>query len=256
LGRSRIGKWLSFSPDGTTLAATAEDGAVQRWKVADGARLSTTEPPGGGLTDARVRLLTAERGVAWGMRGTAAVVWEVPSGKLISTDGGHTTAVRGLAVTADGKHVITSAEDGALVRWELATGKPLGPVALRAPDFGYTTSIGPAALSAGAVRALARDSAGVGVYDLASGSQQYVIPTAADGWSQATFSPDGARVVLTSFGYDPKKVPARVSVWDAQAGKRLGTVELPGFRSVVAAVTPDGKFLVTAGLRAVEKGQP
>lgn len=256
LGRSRIGKSLSFSPDGTTLAATAEDGAAQRWKTNDGSRLSTTEPPGAGLTDARVRLLAAERGVAWAVRGAAAVVWEVPSGKLVSTDGGHTTAVRGLAVTADGKHVVTSADDGALARWELATGKPLGPVALRAPDFGYTTSIGPAALSSGAARALARDSAGVGVYDLASGAQQYVIPTAADGWSQATFSPDGARIVLTSFGYDPKKVPARVGVWDAAAGKRLGAVELPGYRSVVAAVTPDGKFLVTAGLRAVEKGQP
>lgn len=256
LGRSRIGKSLSFSPDGTILAAAAEDGAVQRWRTADGSRLSTTEPPGAGLTDPRVRALTAERCVAWAMRGTAAVVWEVPSGKLISTDGGHTTAVRGLAVTADGKHVITSAEDGLMVRWELSTAKPLGPVILRAPDFGFTTAIGPAALSSGAARALVRDSAGVGVYDLTSGSQQYVIPTPADGWAQATFSPDGARIVLTSFGYDPRKVPARVVVWDAAAGKRVGAVELPGYRSVVAAVTPDGKFLVTAGLKTVEKGQP
>lgn len=256
LGRSRIGKSLAFSPDGAVLAATAEDGAVQRWRVADGSRLSTTEPPGAGLTDARVRSLSAERCVAWAMRGTAAVVWEVPSGKLISTDGGHTTAIRGLAVVADGKHVITSADDGLMVRWELVTGKPLGPVPLRAPDFGSTTSIGPAALSVGAARALVRDSVGVGVYDLASGAQQYVIPTPVDGWAQATFSPDGARIVLTSFGYDPKKVPARVSVWDAAAGKRLGAVELPGYRSVAAAVTPDGKFLVTAGLKAVEKGQP
>ena len=36
LGRSRMGQWLSFSPDGTTLTACAEDGAVQLLKLAPG----------------------------------------------------------------------------------------------------------------------------------------------------------------------------------------------------------------------------
>jgi len=44
-------------------------------------------------------------------------------------------------------------------------------------------------------------------------------------------------------------------VWDAAAGKRLGTLELPGYRSVTAAVTPDGKFVVTAGVKPGEKEQ-
>jgi WD40 repeat protein len=253
LGRARMGRALSFSPDGSTLAATAEDGAVQRWKVADGARLSTTEPPVGQLINARVRAVSAEKGLAWGTRGAAVVVWEVPSGKIISTEGGHTGLVSGVAVTPDGKHVLTSA-DGTTLKWELATGKSAGALTIRAPNFGFGTSGLPAALSPDAARALVRDSNGIGVHDLATGSQQYVIPTPLEGWSHATFSPDGTRIVVTTSNYDTKKALGRVSVWDAVAGKRLVALELPNHSLVAAAVAPDGKHVVTVGQKPVEKG--
>jgi WD40 repeat protein len=254
LGRSRMGRSLSFSPDGATLAASAEDGAVQRWKVADGSRLSTTEPPVGQLLDTRVRALSAEKGVAWGTRGIAVVVWEVPSGKIISTEGGHTETVRGLAVTPDGKHALTSAADGTTLKWELLTGKPAGTVAIRVPNFGFGGYASAASLSPGATLALVRDTNGVGVHDLATGSQQYVIPTPLDGGSSGAFSPDGSRVVVTTISYNYKKTPGRVAVWDAAAGKRLAALELPGYGSLAAALTPDGKHVVTAGHKPVEKG--
>ncbi len=131
LGRSRMGQWLAFSPDGATLAAASDDGAVQRWSVADGVRLSTTEPPVQGTFGARVLLADKDRGVAWTRKGLALVVWEVPSGKLVSPEGGHTTAVRGIAFTPDGKFVVTSADEpggreATALKWELATGKPAG----------------------------------------------------------------------------------------------------------------------------------
>ena len=72
LGRTRVGRGVTFSPDGATVGATGDDGTVQRWKVADGSRLSTTEPPVGNLYGARVRLVSAEKGVAWSVRGSAA----------------------------------------------------------------------------------------------------------------------------------------------------------------------------------------
>ena len=251
LGRSRMGRSLSFSPDGATLAASADDGAVQRWKVTDGSRLSTTEAPVGQLIDTRVRALSAERGVAWGMRGTAAVVWEVPSGKLLSTEGGHTALVSGVAVTPDGKHVLTSAVDGTTLKWELTTGKPAGAVTIRVPSFGFGSA---AAFSPDVTRALVSDANGVGVHDLATGSQQYVIPTPRTGWSHAAFSSDSGRVVVASSSYEIKKAPGRVSVWDAATSKQLFARELPGYGLVAAAVTPDGKHVVTAGHKPAEKG--
>lgn len=255
LGRSRTGRWLSFSPDGATLAATADDGSVQRWKVADGSRLSTTEPPTPGLYNARVRAADAGRAVAWASKGSVTVVWEVPSGKLLSPLGGHTATVRGVAVTPDNKFVLTSGEDGTTLKWELATGKPAGAVTFRQPGAGFGGFVPSAVFSPDVSRALLRDAGGgLGVHDVATGAQQYVIPAPYDGASYAAFSPDGSKVVVASSSYDAKKTPAHVSVWDVAAAKRVAAVDLPGVGAVGAALTPDGKYLVTAARKPAEKG--
>ena len=251
LGRARTGRWLAFSPDGATVAATAEDGAVQRWKVLDGSRLSTTEAPVPGLYSPRVRLTSADKGVAWATKNSATMVWELPSGKLVSPAGGHTGPVRGVAISADGKSVFTSADDGQSLQWDLATGKQAGAVNIRLPNGGYM----PAALfSPDMTRAMVRDSGGLGIHDLATGTQQYVIPTPYDGFANGVFSADGTKVIIAASSYDTKKVPARVAVWDVVAGKRVLNLELPGYGNVAAAITPDGKHVVTAGRKPDDKG--
>jgi WD40 repeat protein len=254
LGRSRVGRWLAFSPDGATVAATSDDGTVQRWKVADGTPLSSNDPPATMLVRTRVRLLDAQRGVAWAMRGAAVVTWEVPSGKLLSPEGGHAGPVRTVAVTPDGKQVVTSAEDGATLKWELATGKPAGAVAFRAPYGPFGGVMPPAQFSPDMTRALVRDTGGLGVYEAAHGTEQYVIPAPAEGFSSGAFSADGSKVVVGTTSYNPKQSPARVAVWDVATTKRLLSVDLPGVGTVAAALTPDGKRLVTAGRKQPEKG--
>jgi WD40 repeat protein len=253
LGRTRMGGWLAFSPDGATVAATGEDGAVRRWRVADGATLSTTEAPVANVTNTRVRLQTNEKGLAWGTKGLEVVVWEVPSGKALGTGGGHTRPVRGVAVTADNTFVVTSADDGTIRKWELATGKPVGELALRRSD--RAGDYGSAALcSSDLSRALVRDYGNLILYDLTTGTQQYVVPTPLVGYSNGTFSGDGSKVIVATSNYDPKTVPARASVWAARAGKRLFAVEQPGVGSFSAAVTPDGKYVVAVGRKPAEKG--
>jgi len=260
LGRSRQGRKLAFSPDGKTVAAGGEDGSVQRWSVADGKRLGTTECPVPlSYAPRAVQFTDNERVVAWGARGSVTVVWEAPSGKLISPAGGHAGGVTGAGVTRDGREVLTAASDGAVIRWDPATGKELGTLALKYPGGGFAAGGpvgGPVTLSADGTRALAADSIsrGLGVYDLPAGTQQFVIPGDFNLESRGTFSADGTRVVQVMTSYDPKKSPARVAVWDAAAGKKLGEVELPGVGFLSAAVSPDGKSLVTAAVRRDEKG--
>jgi WD40 repeat protein len=255
LGRGGVGRWLAFSPDGSTVAATSEDGCVQRWGVADGKPLSTNEPPEPGLARARVRLLDKDRGIGWAIRGAAAVTWEVPSGKLLSPAGGHSAPVRTVAVTPDGKQVVTSAEDGSTLKWELATGKPAGAVAFRSPYGHFAGPLPPAVLSPDLSRALIRDVSGLGVYDVAGGTQRYVIPAPIEGFTSGGFSADGSKVVVVTSSYNPKQSPARASVWDVATTRRLASVELPGVSAVAAAITPDGKLLVTAGAKQGEKGE-
>jgi len=172
LGRTRMGRWVAFSPDGATVATSSEDGAVRRWKTADGTIQSTTEPPTENLYGARVRLLNNEKGIAWGRKGSALVTWEVPSGKPLAPTGGHTNAVRSVAVTADNKFVVTSADDGTSLKWELETGKLVG----RSRSDRWLRLLTVRGVLPDLTRALTRDSGAFALYDVATGTQQYVIP--------------------------------------------------------------------------------
>ena len=252
LGRSRQGRKLAFSPDGKTLAAGGDDGSVQMWTVADGKRLSTTEPPVPSAPKG-LQFTANDRLVAWTQRDMTAVAWEVPSGKLLTPAGGHKNPLTGVALVGGGKEFFTGAADGVILRWDAATGKELGSLSLKGP----AVSFGPAvvALSPDGTRALSYEGGGaLGVYDLPGCTQQFVIPGDPNRGSRGAFTADGSKVVQMLSSYDTKTTPARAVVWDIASAKKLGEVELPGVGELTAALSPDGKTLVTAGVKREAKG--
>lgn len=255
LGRSRLSRSMAFSPDGGIVAVASEDGTIQRWKTADGSRLSTTESPNRKTYSPHVRLLNNEKGIAWSANGYAINVWEIPSGKLLSPAGGHTSPIRTLAVTPDNKYVISSAEDGITLKWELATGKPAGEVKFRSTSPYMVGNTATALFSPTLKHALIRDNNGLCVYDVSNLTEEYNIPSHFEGYSAGTFTTDGSKIVITSNSYNTKKVPARVTVWDTVASKRLSSLELLGVGMVSAAVTPDGKHIVTVARVQPENGK-
>ncbi|MDY3563026.1 WD40 repeat domain-containing protein [Gemmata sp. JC673] len=246
LGRSGTGRFVTFSPDGAVVAATA-GGAVQLWRVSDGVRLATVEPPVPGPVNARVRLLDNEKGIAWASQGLATFVWEVPSGKPLGPTEGHTSVVTSITVTPDGKYALTAPESGAALRWELATGKLAGEVPLKYPNP-QSSGFPGAHVSPDGKAAVAHDSSGdVGVFDIATGAQWYVIPRGPFSFSRHAFSSDGSKIVTVFIPIDYRKKPAQVTVLDTASGKRLGVIELGLYSTLAAAVTPDGRHVITAG---------
>jgi WD40 repeat protein len=253
LGRSRQGRKLAFSPDGKIVAAGADDGFVQLWSVAEGKLLATTAPPVPLLGAPRgLQFVAGDRLVAWAIHGSTAIAWEVPSGKLLTPAGGHSSALAGVAVAAGGKEIYTGATDGVILRWDAATGKELGPLALKLGRLPFGPVL--AALSPDGTRALTLEGGTtLGVYALPSGTQQFVIPGNTSLGTRGAFSADGSKLIQAISSYDPK-TPGRAAVWDSATGKKLGEVELPGVSDVAAAVSPDGKTLVTTAVKRDPKG--
>ena len=64
-----------------------------------------------------------ERVVAWGWVWGVALVWEAPSGKLLTPIAGHVGAINAVRFTADGKEVVTAGADLRVLRWNPATGR-------------------------------------------------------------------------------------------------------------------------------------
>ena len=134
---------------------------------------------------------------------------------------------------------------------ERGDGQELGLIPLKIPSggFGFGSVVtNPVATLAGRDRGLVRkQSGGLAVYDLPAGTQPFIIPGEGNRENRGRFSGDGTKVVQVMGRYDAKKNPSRVAVWDIAAARKLGEVELPGLGFPTAAVTPDGKTLITAG---------
>jgi WD40 repeat protein len=249
LGRSAQGKYVAFSPDGKSLAAVSEDGTIQRWAVADGKPLGTTPGPQSAmLVPKGVAFADNDRARAWGSVEYSPVVWEAPSGKVLTPLPEHIAAIKSIAFAAGGKEILTSGIDGRIARWDAATGKPLGPVKLR-PS---------AALSAQGVRLIVNltpdgtkavySGTPAAVFDLATGVEEFVVPRGqlANFSTSSVPSADLTKVIVLSVPSDTAK-PAKCIVWDLVARKKLIEVEIPpsiGFPPS-AAISPGGTRLVT-----------
>ena len=250
-GRADQASLLAFSPDGKTLATAGNDGTVQLWKVADGARIGTIECPVGSLSvGVRGIVFTSpERAVAWTAVGLTAIVWELPSGKLLSPLAGHVSGVRSIAFAAEGKEVLTSGDEGAIHRWDLA-GQNLGEVKLRSSGSFGSLSRFPMSQTT-----LTEDGKFVvgqlgmsGLYEIATG-RQIAAPQAGSNVDARTILCRDARtfLVVPNLPYPPKPQPKSlaIAVWDVATGVKLCDLEAPVGEVTIAAASPDRSKLAT-----------
>lgn len=258
-GRAGMGLRVAFSPDGKLVAAAAADGSVQVWQTVDGKRVAAVECPIG-LLSANIRELrftSNERAVVFAVVGSTALVWEVPSGKLLTPAGGHLGQVSAVTFAADGKEILTGGQDGALLRWNATTGKALGEIVLRPGGSPQPVRLGSAsvAFAPGGRIAIVDRSTRV-AYDLDTGAPLFAIPNGYE--ARALLASDGRTLVAAPtlpFGQEPPQTIA-LTVWDIATGTRLATLELPAGELLAADVSPDRKRLLTAlGTRPGKDGK-
>jgi hypothetical protein len=149
----------------------------------------------------------------------------------------HDGPVRALAITPDGRRLITGGDDHTIRICDLATGR------LERTLRGHTDSVRAVAVTPDGRRIVsggAYDT--VRVWDLASG--QFVHAIAGQGGYRAVnavaVAPDGGKIVWGGAG-------AAVQVWDLTNGRVEHTItsDDPTVRTV--AITPNGQFVLSGG---------
>ncbi len=261
----------AYMPDGSAVVSCGADRTLRAWAPSAGEsrRLAESSQEIGCLAVAPCLVLTGQ--------GVSVRVWDVAAGKEAARLQGHTDAVRGVAVTPDGRTALTGSDDHTLRLWDLQTGRETQRLT------GHNGRIACVALSADGRLALSGDrSQSLRLWDVAAGRElrNFAAPlgpvlaaalapdgqTAASGhfdttlrlWEVATgrelrrfvghkqmvgcvaFSPDGGRIA--SAGHD-----GTVRVWDPASGAETCCGQGHDGPAASAAFSPDGTHLLSAG---------
>ncbi|MBZ5624484.1 MAG: TIR domain-containing protein [Acidobacteriia bacterium] len=157
-----------------------------------------------------------------------------PGTELVRTLEGHSNAVLGVAVTADGKQVVSASGDKTLKVWDLETGR-----ALRTLE-GHSNSVKGVAVTADGKRAVsASHDHTLKVWDLETGGALHTLKGHRDSVFGVAVTPDGKRAVSASEDNTLK-------VWDLETGGLLRTLEGHSWNVCGVAVTADGERAVSA----------
>lgn len=158
---------------------------------------------------------------------------------------GHSGGVSAVAVTPDGRSIVSGGRDDYTVRvWDRESGRE------RACFAGHDGPVVALAVTPDGRLVISGGDGTVRVWDLDTGAQQAVFthwleePTAgssgiSDEVTAVALTSDGRRVVSAGW-YGP------IRVWDRDSGRQLATVDVTGVTELV--VTPDGRQVVTSHL--------
>ena len=246
---------VALSRDGRTAVSASSDGTIRVWDLSKaGGTLRTVVK----ASDARYGVLSlaidakARRAVSGDHRGPARI-WDLRTGRLRRTlirprgDGGgpHGDEARGVAMSGDGRLVLTAHDTGIVRVWDARTGRHL-----RALDEGpRDPGVRGVALSADGRVAFSLDprpGATSWIWEPHTGRLLGVLT----GWfAHARMSADGRTLVATEAWSGQSD--GTVHVRDLPSG-RGHTITRPGAPADIFAVSADGRHALVAWSAAVE----
>ncbi len=130
LGHSQNVAALRFMADGRRALTGASDGSVILWDLASGAELRRINGPTPGssflygmtFTPDGTRIIAGTRDVQRGSPESSMVLFDVATGEEQLRFGGHAGPVNDLAVSPDGRWLLSGSEDTTVTLWSVSTG--------------------------------------------------------------------------------------------------------------------------------------
>ncbi len=218
----------AFSPDGTRIVTTSNDGTIRLWD-SDGLPLVVMDGDFG-LLQWAVFSPDGQRVVTSGDDNTARL-WD-NDGQLLAILEGHSDGVLSAAFSPDGTRIVTVSFDGTAWLWD-GDGQPLTILE------GHTDWVRSAAFSPDGTRIVtASDDDTARLWD-GDGQPLTILEGHTGGVFSAVFSPDGYRIATAGDDNTAR-------LWDSDG--RLQTIlKVDSGKVLSAAFSPDGTRIVTAG---------
>jgi WD40 repeat protein len=159
-----------------------------------------------------------------------------PGGSLLRTLHGHNHWVNAVAITPDGKQMVSAADDQTLKVWDLRTGQELHTLRghSNAVHAVAITPDGEQAVSASADQTLK-------VWDLRTGQELHTLRGHNDWVNAVAITHDGLQAVSAS-------VDQTLKVWDLRTGQHLRTLHGHNHRVNAVVITPDDTQAVSASV--------
>jgi WD40 repeat protein len=243
-------KAVAVAPDGRHLVSGSDDRTLRVWDLETGEIKKVPHGPSWWKDAKRQWIAQSKTGVsavvvtpdgrhAVGPDDKTLRVWDLATGETKTTLGRHASEVNALAITPDGRRVISGSADGTLRVWDLATEQTTMTLQSHAGKVNAVaiTPDGRHVVSSSYDNTLR-------IWDLATGETTRTFQGHASSVSAVAVTPDGNRVVSGSRDQT-------LRLWDL-ATEETKTA-LQGLTHVVnaVAVTPDGRHVVSGSYDAM-----
>jgi WD40 repeat protein len=223
---------VSWSPNGSTLAAGFGDGTVRIWGTTLGEPFITLQ----GDTRSVSSVSWAPDGskLASASGGDIVRIWDVGSGETLTTLQEHTYRAASVSWAPGGSKLASVSYDNIVRIWDAVSGDLLTTLQDRT-DGANSVSWSPD----GSKLATISDDDTVRIWDVGSGNLLTTSQGRTDGANSVSWSPDGSKLVFASSDNT-------IHIWDAMSGETLARLQGHTDRIWSVSWSPDGSKLASA----------